>query len=183
MKTSMSTLSYLIKNYNNVPLLKKLEEYDAIKYDYDDDKFIEVIIYEHKNKHLDAYIGNFIVESYKKEDPSEQSIWNSDTSRLTYLIKFILENNEIDWQVDKKGVKTNECIIVPVLDHINDCLSTYLLKPSVDFCMNSSHRELTEYKNNVNYIMEIRKSIETQTLNNNILKYIAPHFYLNKAIE
>lgn len=178
-KTSVSALSYVLQNYTKAPALELMTEYAALNYDQDHDKFIPTIIHEYNHKHLDAYIGNFIVRSYKKDDPSEQSLWNSDTSRLTYIVRDIVANNKVDWKVDKKGLKTNELIIAPILKYVDGQLRNYLATSYIDY-VNCSHYELKTYKDNVNIIHEITKKIETKALNDDILKYIAPFFYVNR---
>ena len=88
---NISVKNYVQKNYANAPALKKLDDYGFIKYD---DKLLDTIGYQYRNKILDKYLGDFLIGFYKKEDPAEQAIWNSDVSRLTYVIKELLVNNK-----------------------------------------------------------------------------------------
>lgn len=176
--SSVSAMTYALKNYNEAPLLKTIENCEDINRKKDDaKKFVRILAYEYKNKHLDAYIGDYIVELYRKEDPANQSIWNSDTNRMTYLIRGILANNKVDWKIDKKGVKTDELLIAPILDHIDKEIREYMSTLKIDYGSEMQIREAMELINNTS---AITKSIEMKSLNKEILKYIAPYFYLNK---
>ena len=111
-KTSMSTLAYVIKNYKEAPAIGFVYDYSALHYEQSNAEFAENLIHEHNHNKLHTYIGNFIIKT-------QQSIWNSDTNRLTYIIREII-TNKTDWKIDKKGIKTNEYIIKPVLEYIDE---------------------------------------------------------------
>lgn len=179
-KTSMSTMAYVIKNYKDAPALESSKDYPAIHFEQDNITFVENLIHEHDHDKLYAHIGNFIIKIYKKEDPNKQSIWNSDTNRLTYLIREIITNNNMDWKVDKKGIKTNKFIIMPILEHIDQQIRDYIENFNIDYHADSvkiAERKMMKLKSGT----EILKSIEDKVLNEAILKYIAPYFYLNKT--
>lgn len=176
---SMSALSYAMKHYKDAPVLETIKDYSALKYNQNDTEFIENLLVEYKNKLLPTYLGNFIIKTYKKDDPSTQSIWNSDTNRLTYVIKEILNNNKTDWQIDKKGIKTTKYIIVPVMDHIEELLRSYIEGFDMTYNLyapNEAERKMLKLK----YSTDILQSIENKVLHDEVLKYIASHFFMNK---
>jgi len=175
-KSSVSGMTYAMKNYGNAPVLEKFLEYEDINCVENNDKFVRILVHEYKHKHLDAYIGDFIIKSHKKDNPSEQSIWNSDTNRLTYLIRDAIAN-KVDWRIDKKGVKTNEFIIVPVIDYVDKEVRSFISTLRINYDNVAAIKEGIEL---VNVTAKILKIIETESLNNDVLKYIAPYFYLNK---
>jgi len=177
-KTSVSTMAYVINNYRDAPALESLKDYSAIQYENDNTEFIENLIYEHNNNKLHIYISDFIIKTYKKDDPSKQSLWNSDTSRLTYLVREIITNNKVDWKIDKKGIKTTKFIIDPILEYIDEQVRSYVEAYEVDHRISAKEAEKQMMK--LKSGMEIIKNIETKVLNEEILKYITPHFYLNK---
>jgi len=41
----------------------------------------------YKRNKLEKYIGDILVSHYKKENKLDQSLWATDTTRCTYLIK------------------------------------------------------------------------------------------------
>ena len=95
-KKSLSSLSYLIKNCNSAPALERIDSdimnYRKIVYDektggavvenidsdesIDEEKLADDIISAYKHKTLNKYLGDCIIETYKKDEKSEQSIWN-----------------------------------------------------------------------------------------------------------
>ena len=179
-KSSISTMSFVIKNYKDAPALEPMKDYSSIRCDQDITGFVENLIYEYNHNKLHAHIGDFIIKNYKKDDPSQQSIWNSDTNRLTYLIRDIMNNNKIDWKVDKKGIKTTTFIIDPVLDYIDEQVRTYIENFDIDYDLDTARiaeQKMMKLKSGTG----ILTSIENKTLSEEILKYIAPFLYLNKS--
>jgi len=178
-KTSVSTMAYVIKNYKDTPVLESIKDYSAIKYEQDNTEFIENLIYEHNHNKLYVYIGDFIIKTYKKDDPSKQSIWNSDTSRLTYLIREIIAHNKVDWKIDKKGIKTTKFIIEPILEYIDEQVRNYVQNFEIDHKCSAkeAERQMMKLKSG----MDILQNIEDNVLSEEILKYITPHFYLTKT--
>jgi hypothetical protein len=176
-KTSVSSMAYALKHYNNAPALETIKNCEELSNNQDNERFVRVLVYEYKNKHLEEYIGNFIIKSCKKDDPSEQSIWNSDTSRFTYLIRNIITDNKIDWKIDKKGIQTNQFLIVPVVDYVEKEIRQYVGSMRLQY---ETVAQLKDGIEMVNHTSAILKMIELESLNKDILRYIAPYFYLNK---
>ena len=193
-KTSVSALAYVALNYDKAPLLKGLNDYSYIKEqniddDNDDDDdgnsldefdLIEILVYHNKKETIQDYLGNIIVEAYKKKDPRKQSIWNSDTTRLTYIIRDLIHKKP-DWTVDKKGIKTSKYIIEPLLEYIREQLAEYVLENTVDKYVNLSEYKLKQHMERINSCGQIIANIDNKTLSKLVLKYIAPHFYLAKS--
>ena len=177
-KSSMNTFSYLLKNYADAPLLKPLKDFSALEYYNDDDKLIKNLAFHQKNQNLSEFLLEFIVKSYKKEDPSQQSVWNSDTSRLTYAVKE-LWNEKDNWSVDKKGIKTTKSVIEPILNHIKKIIRTYMNLHVEDiYHLDQSQHE--SFLENLQILNDIITKIDDKSLANSIIKLMAPHFYLNK---
>lgn len=181
-KTSVSALSYVATNYKDAPSLKKLEDYSYLEFDDDDDDFdlVAMVISQHQDGTLYKYLGDIIINAYKKKDPSEQSIWNSDTVRLTYLIRDII-NKKTDWTVDKKGVKTTRYIINPMLKYIKDLLNKYADENGLEHYVSESYMKLKKRTDAMQAVAEIIADITNNILSEQILKFIAPHFYLTKG--
>ena len=185
-KTSVSALAYIAQNYDGAPILKKLPDYSYIKeLELDDedslDEFdlIEILIYHNNKETLQEYLGDIIVEAYKKKDPSKQSIWNSDTDRLNYIIRDLI-NKKPDWTVDKKGVKTTKYIIDPLLEYIREQVANYILENTTDKYVHLSEYMLNKHAEKLNSCGKVIAGIDNKSLSKLILKYIAPHFYLAK---
>ena len=144
------------------------------------EKFVEKMLYKHREKILDDYLGKIIVRYYKKKDPNQQSIFNSDTTRLTYIVRELFNNKKIDWTVDKKGIKTTNYIIKPLLKHIDELIREYIDQKTSLNHKEISTTELIANFDNLKSGNEILHSIEKNELSENILKKISPHFYFIK---
>ena len=85
---------YVVKHYNKAPAIKKLSDAKVIKMleykgeDPDDNLTTEEkLTIEYRGNRLHRYLGNIIVDTFKDaENPSKQSVWASDTARLSFVI-------------------------------------------------------------------------------------------------
>jgi len=190
---SVSTLQYLINTYKTSPPFKLMDNIPSIENnegDYDNEapdnadpvtkntKFVEILIYKFKNNTLVKYLGDFIIKNYKKNDPTQQSIWNSDTARMSYIVRHQVNNDSAEWKTDKKGVITQETAIDPLLKYIEESIIKYHSSPNMqmnpkDTCYEALHERIEN-------VTKMKKYVEEKILSANILKYIAPYFYLTK---
>ena len=145
------------------------------------DKFVEKLIYKQKKKILDEYLGKIIVKHYKKKDLEQQSIFNSDTSRLTYIIRELFDNKTIDWKIDKKGVRTINCIIKPFLKHIDGLIVDYIQARTTFNPVTVKADDLIDKFDNLEHGNAILTAIRTNVLVEEVLKKIAPYFYFIKT--
>lgn len=180
-KSSVSTMSYLMTHYTDAPILKPITDFSAIEYDEKNEEFnlMDALIVEHDNGNLHRYLGDFIVKTYKKEDPTQQSIWNSDSVRLTYVIRQLI-NKKPDWKTDKKGVNIKKNIIDPLLSYINNIVVDYLHNSNLEDYVKEPYYKYKLRVNKVETASKIHYDINNKFLSEEILKYITPHFYLNK---
>ena len=205
---NISIKKYIQQNYSDAPSLDKLEytQYAKLTYEPDDkksnnnkdndsidsdketdqeknEKLIYTLIHHYNNDTLYKFLGDFIIKNYKKEDPSTQAIWNSDVSRLTYIIKELMANNiESQWNADYKGVKTKGLIITPLLKFIKKSIDDYWME-NIDNIKILDTKELESLQRNLIILQKIKKEIRTNVLADNIVKFIAPDFYMNKGDE
>ena len=179
-KKSIGPFAQITTKYKNAPNLKTLTMDMVVDIEKDEFKLGCEINYQYKNKTLASYLGNFIISIYKKEDPNAQSIWTTDVSRLTYLIKDLIDNKNSAWVMDKQGLKTGTKIIRPLLSHIKD-ISFKMHKIVCIKLANETSTNKMEYLMNLSkqssYII---KDIKEGILENEILKYISPHLSYNK---
>ena len=94
---NIGSINYVNEHFKNAPPLEKITDFVIKGIDTNDasqhDKFIEEVLYHHKNKILHQLIGDHIVSLYKKTDLNKQSFHTTDTSRLNYVVR-ILENSD-----------------------------------------------------------------------------------------
>ena len=195
-KKSIGALSYVAKNYDDAPEIKciSFEEVRKIKdnqyrkqaeendqdvltdVDEIDEKIIDEMFHAYKHNNIGKYIGDIIIEIYKKEDPHEQSVWSTDTSRLTYLLKKVVYDDTSKWIVDKKGVETMNYLITPVVKKIREL--------AVDFqernCFDQRYIKMNQISQSkimlINDIFnDFTIDIDNNKVHNAILKYISAH--------
>ena len=182
-KKSVSSLTYAMDNYNNAPAIKTITIQEIDSFDNSEKKIVEDILSSYKHKTLGKYLGDFILKLYKKDDPKDQSIWNTDDNRLTYLIKELLNNESSNWIVDKKGIKTQTYLIEPLLAHIKSLLVSYQTNFNIpDIGKNSI--ELEMMLENSKKIIELTNDIDDGFVSKDILKHISSYLKFNgKIIE
>ena len=182
---SITTLKKMI-HFNNEVTLKKHPNHSVN----------DVILWHYSKKMLDEYIGNMIIKEYKKTNPKEQSFWNTDTSRQSFILVETVKK-ESSWTMDKKGEKIIEYIIKPILANIRKTLYEYLVllhefttdtssieseiedsekpkpKPKSDETIESALKKMTT----INHIFT---DMNNNELEKNLVKYLSPHFHLKK---
>ena len=182
-KKSVSSLTYVVDNYENAPALQAISADEFKNTEENEKKIVEEILSAYKHKTLDKYLGNYIIKIYKKDDPKFQSIWNTDDSRLTYLIKELLNNKSSNWIIDKKGIKTKEYLIDPLLNCIKQLLISYqknLIIPD----LKHNTVEIEFLLENSKKISELVNDIDDEVISKEILKHISSHLRFNgKLIE
>lgn len=178
---NISIKKYIQQNYSDAPPLKKLDDYSIIEKNNCDSDLIDNIVHHYNHKNLDQYLGDFIVKYYKKDNYTQQSIWNSDASRMTYIIKELMDNKKSLWNHDYKGVKTKEYIIHPLLQYIKRYITNYIN----NFVLDVNNLTTKDYQDIVEKQLAIAHIIQyiDNDLADNIVRYIAPYFHLIKDNE
>jgi hypothetical protein len=180
---SMSAMRFFMTNYTQTPKLQRLDDYSDIKNDKTKNTkdFILHLISKYNNNLLVSYIGDYIVQIYKTDDPSKQPMWNSDVTRLTYVIRDAVVKSKLTWLTDKKGLIVGERIIRPALEYIKPLIINFTKMYSKQIIPGklriNKQMEILEYLKASN---EIIVSIDNFVLEKEIIKYIAPIFYWNK---
>ncbi len=185
---TISTIKYIMDNYTPpaIETYKQIEystamkNLDIINDDNSEETFIKDIIYHSSKNILSKYLGDIIVKLYKKNDSKEQSMWNSDVSRLSYIIREKIGDN-FSWTTDKSGVLVNKYVIQPYLTYIYKLLTktiNAITKPKklVDLTSNQ-----IEQNNEISKgCILIKQTIDNKILEHDINKHIAPFFYFNQ---
>ncbi len=179
MKTvSMSALKYANEKFKDAPALIPLENFSLnnLSFDKEDDKekLTELLIYHAKQKSLDKLLGDHIVKEYKKDDPKEQAFHTTDSSRLNYIVRELIEDALI-WAADKSGIKICSSIVKPLIDK---CIN--LLLEHQKLLLEEMATGNYKVKDTVQTIISVLMSLDKGSLESDINKYIAPFFNLNK---
>ena len=177
-KKSVSALTYSITNYDNAPCLQSIQIDEIKSFDNSTKNIVDDILSYYKHKTLSEHLGKIILAIYKKENPLDQSIWNTDDSRLTYIVKELMNNKTSNWIVDKKGTKTATYLIEPLLAHVKKLIISY----QENFIVPNSGFNVTEMEmvlENSKKIIEIVNDIDDNIIAKDILKYISVHLRFN----
>ena len=182
---NISLINFLQQNYSDAPSLPQ-------KINYKNKTVVELLIDNYLNDSLHRYLGDLIIQNYKKEDPSQQSVWASDVARLNYLVKELI-NKESKWMKDHKGEKVKKYIVNPLLKHVDKTCNEYLKeneKKFSDWGMKLANRTITfdaieekhhdKFSNIRSNTSKLIKYINKGDLADDIIKYIAPKLILDK---
>lgn len=172
----MSAFRYMVHNFGDAPELRPIgfEEIKKIGYYDTDNEIMDIIFSRYKNKVLHKFIGDILVKAYKKKDPKDQGLWATDSSRMTYAIKRLIDSSTSKWIVDKKGVDTTKLIIEPVLNKIKVLSTIYHEKECFDNPNTSADRIMMI---NEIYVLMVN-DIDNKKIHDDVLKYISPYFRL-----
>ncbi|ARF09881.1 zinc finger protein [Indivirus ILV1] len=166
----INNFTYISNNYPNTPALESQKSYNNLL-EAKTMTLIEVITMYHDKKRMPNFIGDYIIKMYKKEDANEQSMWSSDISRLTYIIRESV-NKENIWSYDKKGIQTKKIIIDPALEYIKEYL--------IEFCDKNGTSTNEPKFTQLRAAVEILQYINSGLLADDVIRYIAPVFSIKQ---
>lgn len=188
-KSSISAMKYAIKHFSNAPALTAFTSYELLE-TKNKNSTVDNILFSYKNDLLHKYIGDIIIKAYKKDKVVEQSMWNTDSTRLSYIVKCLVDKNDLkkcEWQVDKNATYIRENIISPILVHIRNILlkdaerlNTYYNKKGHKFSDYEIHLHIETLKGISNLTHELESF---PNLQQNIIKHISPYFFINSKID
>jgi hypothetical protein len=138
----------------------------------------EVLQHHVLHKTLKNYVGDHVVEKYKNDDIRKQPIFCTDCSRLSYIIRDAVGKKNC-WKRDKKGVILAERVLEPILKflrkHLENNVDDYLH-------MSMKKYDKMEFIERNHRLLEVIKFIDDGSLVQDILKYLAPYFQLDKEM-
>lgn len=175
--TVPSAFSYVCRYYNNAPEIKEFTDIESIHNGMNKGEFVDFLVTKYSNGHLVQYLSELILDKYKCIDPTQQSIWNSDASRLTYIIK-----KDPNWKVDKNGVDTTTLIVNPILDYIKEILRDHLENLNTLKVAECTYQKTTKLLYKLQKITDISSLIRTGKLATDILKYLADRLYVENRL-
>jgi hypothetical protein len=216
---SMNILKYAIKNLNDAPhvgLLEGKKMSGMLEYKDKNGRkkskhtIEELLIYHYEKKLLHQFLGDLIVDTYKTDDPKNQSIWtrhywslqtnnsyakllrhfkclnnvwNSDISRLTFIIKELIGKSS-KWVADKKGLNFTKYVISPLTEKIMEILKEYVKKcndkiQQIGHLDDNTKNDTQKTLQNMEKANSVIMMINLKKINIEILKYISPFFNLD----
>jgi hypothetical protein len=145
-----------------------------------DDALAEIIIKKYSEGVLSKYIATIIGRYYKTKNPKDQSFWNTDSSRLNYIIMDIVEK-EKKWITDKKGTKVKQRIISPIMLKIKEIIQNYNI--NTDNIINKIDLSTLQKRTKLMYKgTMLIASINEEKQDGKILDEMSSMFHLDKSI-
>ncbi len=184
-----SLIKYLMENHASTPPLKKITNKQCIKLlriDYncperDNDYTLQqTFIAEHSKGTFISNIAKSILKIVHYKNPDKQPIWNTDCSRLHYVVK-----TSDNWDEDKAGIKFTDYIIRPLLCYIRELIKDYRENHLENINMyKNNFAENTEYINKLHATFNLEGDLMSETLIKPILKELSPYLrYLHHELE
>ena len=162
---------------------KEIKYWIEQKPDFADEYIAERLLHIYDSKGFANYITNIVVKAYKKDDPSEQTFWASDVSRLIYIVRSTIDQKD-EWIYDKKGVIIKESIIDPLLDEVYNIIIKYKKYMEDKYLHSLKKEESDYYMSKVSIISIANKLINDfrnrQAVKNQIIRVLAPNFFLDR---
>jgi hypothetical protein len=199
----MNALTFVSLTYNKTPKMPSIPiESDyvvadvksdkEIKYwiqqrpDFADEYIAERLLHIYDSKGFANYITNIIVKAYKKDDPSEQTFWASDVSRLIYIVRSTFDEKD-EWVYDKKGVMIKESIIDPLLDEVYNIIIKYYKYMQKKY-LHSTIKEESDYYMGKLPILAVAENLikdfkNRQSIKNQVIRVLAPKFFLDRDLN
>jgi len=181
-KEALPPLKFADNNLYYAPQMLEYSNFTFLEIYDTPDLAVEAIINHYNKGTLHSFLGDEIVNEYVKKDPRDQSVWNSDTNRSTYLNRVLIitsGDGECVWTIDKKGIKTIQFLIDPLIKHVKDMIDIYYNK--MGDILKLKNPDFAKYGSHCTAITGIYEIINDGTLKANILKYINGFFYLDQT--
>jgi hypothetical protein len=188
---TMATLAIkeIRTKYPSAPLLEQMNNELANKIIEDTFKkgdtllrMYQRIVFYFKDKQLIKLLGEQFIINYKKQNPNEQAVWNTDTARLNYIIRELVNNSE-NWVVDKFGEKMKQLLITPVGQEIRIHVFTYknILCENMK-SLNNTSQTLKKIQDDINVCLDLIFYIDEKKFEDHLCKFMAPNFYYKNNI-
>lgn len=180
--------SFVEGNYTETLPLEEIKAEDVPKLNFLADilkkkngkiEMCNVLQHHSLHKTLKDFVGDILIPIYKKDDKKTQQFFVTDCSRLNYLIRDIVNKSPV-WRKDSKGIILAKKIIKPILNFIRDHLCDMIHK-YLQYTLTIFPKDKMESVDRNRRLISIISAIENGSLEHSILKYLAPHFILDKS--
>ncbi len=190
-ESKIGSTSYITAKFTPPPVQTyKLDEYSNVMKTLNiidtSPKFMTQIVRNFDKKSLGVFLGNILVKLYKKLNVKNQSVFNTDVSRLSYIIREKDATDKISWVRDKNGVLVCKYIIQPYLEYIDGVLDSAIVKLNALNTKLSPKKntesfadKITTNNNTIESYTNIKQDIESKILEREINKHMASLFYFN----
>jgi len=179
-KPSMGSLLY--KHCDNAPVMKAIDGEKIECLEKTRKRLVEDFLLEFRHKTLHEKLSAFIIKEFTKDDITCQSIFNTDTTRFSYIIRELILDDTSEWVPDKNGVKATKYMITPLLIYIRELLNEHQynnITPRYrqeNMDIDTMEALITEGKT----IIELLNELDDGIMSKKILRFIGPYFKFDK---
>jgi hypothetical protein len=180
----VSALTYANTELVNGPVLTKLCKFDFVD---NEDGVNDLLHYSAENV-LHEYIGDIIIGLYKKEKPIDQALWNTDSSRLVYIIRQKVDTKTL-WEKDLNLERIKSFIIAPIIEYFIECIDNVKIKANKFINKNRGCGKRDKIWNLVVEkeqmcldLIHIKTTLLNPKLSKHIIKYITPKFCIGPQL-
>ena len=175
---TFNSITYVMNKYENAPHIKKIEPEKIEYFQNINMTKVENMVSDYRNNRFVTFIINTITSIHKKDNPENQSIWSTDSSRYNYLIKELLENEGSYWIIDKKGEKSKDYLVEPILGFIRKEIIKYNeLASEALINTNLPKLRFSIITDTQRFGIDIIKDIDDGEIAADIIRKMAKHFY------
>jgi hypothetical protein len=179
-----SALTYANTELVNGPVLTKLCNFDFV----DNEDGVNDLLHYNTENVLHEYIGDIIIGLYKKDKPIDQALWNTDSSRLVYIIRQKVDTKTL-WEKDLNLERIKSFIIAPIIEYFIECIDRVKIKANKFIDKNKDCRKhdklwnlLVEKEQMCVDLIHIKTILLNPKLSKNIIKYITPKFSIGPQL-
>jgi hypothetical protein len=172
LKQTLIKLESAINKFVHAPILVKFENYELFGQNYE--VLVNVLMRQFEKNILHEYVGDVIINYYKKDNVEQQSFWNTNDADFTYIVRDVINTSNISkhvWLVDDGARKIIDKIINPITNYLNSVITKHAITYEQIYGKNSFYN-ISEY----NQKIKIYEHLTSQQFINNIIKYITPSF-------
>jgi hypothetical protein len=181
---SLDALSYLMKYRKEAPKLQQLTHQNAKDLLTEEKRLYDYLMWHNGEGTLHQYIGDIVLKYIKKDNPDDQSVWNSDVSRLTYLIMDLVDGEQ-EWKRDPDGALFTEYVITPIVNHLKEYLNGFLEPKQLKKVVESDSSDVEKRDKIMSYsgnIIGTMRTIKSKKFRKNLLLYIGSRVPLQKIM-
>jgi hypothetical protein len=180
-----NALTFANSKFTSAPILTKICKFDFV----DDYECVDELLHYHAENTMYVYIGDIIVNLYKKEKAGDQSFWNTDSSRLGYIIRQKVDT-KILWGKDVNADRITNFVIMPIIEFLIECVDdrkdevSKFIKKNSDCPKHSKMFERIIKKEAMcKNLIFTKSSLLDIKLSKNIIKYITPKFNISAQMS
>lgn len=177
----ITNYNFIQQNFGNAPALRALdlddEEFALFE---DEDEFMDRLEHHYNNNMMENYLGDYVIRKYKKENPGDQAMWNTDKTRHNYMIRDMIDEDGPYWCEDASAREIKRRVIRPLLKKIDNLIRKR---------MNALHENNASGSGSIQKALKrMQKLAAMQTeakydnMSQKIIRYITPVFHLDQGI-